>query len=195
MRYERTVRLEREAGTYIILAPVIGRQRCGEPCIDQSRTGRQMRKLARQRFEEEQGADEARNGVSRKAEHRDAVEIPDHQRFSRSHGDAPEIKRHAAAEKRRLDEIVIADRSSSEGDEHVHLGCLCLGDGAGDRCPIVADDAEIKNFGPVVAGNRSDPETVRSDDLVGAKELPGGNNSSPVAMIAIFGRAKTGSSR
>ncbi len=89
MRHERTVRLEREAGT--VYNPGAGhwpaalRQACHRPVSN----GAADAKACASRLEEEQGADEARNRVSGKAEHRDAVEIADHQRFSRPHGDAP----------------------------------------------------------------------------------------------------------
>ncbi len=154
-----------ETGAKIILPVVVCFQRRGGPGGGNALQGRAAGDAAEQGLEEKQAADEARDRVSGQAQHLHGSDGADHQRFSRAHGDAPEIKLHAFGLQRRLHEIVVADRCAAECHQHVGLCRHGLADGGADQRVIVSDDAEIENVGSGSPGKGRDPEGVRGDDL------------------------------
>ena len=72
-----------------------------------------------QRSREQMAANECGNRVSRQSDHRGAAEPARHKRLSRTHGDFVEAAFHAETFGHRTDEVVVANRGSSDGDDEI----------------------------------------------------------------------------
>ena len=82
---------------------------------------------------------------------------------------------HTRGDKRLLDEVVIADRSPAERDQHVGFNGLSASNRFVESAHRVGGDAEVDCDASAGFDNPRDSEVVRGDDLRGAKRSAGSN--------------------
>src|SRR5690606_37864824 len=153
-------------GADIILAPVIGRHGCASLCGTYVLTEIATAQPRQQRFEEKWRADQAGNRIARQTEAADFPHSPEHQRLARTHGDFPEVKRHALSGQYVMNEVVVAYRGASKRHNDVGAGIHRLVDKRGDSISPVSGNSQVERTGVYRMRCRRNAKGVRSYDLV-----------------------------
>src|SRR5579871_4609902 len=110
-----------------------------------------------------------RNGIAGQTKQWFAVQLPENQRFARSHRDLPEIERKAFRRKCALDEIVIADRGAAHRHYNIGVGDLCWN--ALERFDRVRNYAKIERHTAPGLNERGKSKASRSNDPARAMRL------------------------
>ena len=157
-----------EARAHVVLAGAVGFKIRREDSGDLVEVRRRFAEQGcHQRVEEDARGDEGGDRVAGEAQHALLTKAAEQHGLAGPHGDVPEVERHAEAFECRAHEIVVANGSSTGGDQNV--GVVALGEAGCRIVERVAGDPEHDGFAPVGAHHRGKTRGVGGHDLAGAK--------------------------